>query len=130
TVRFDSHDPQECNLIRETQSEDVAGDESAARTRRWSETLASRLVARELRPGLVENLSPLGQQLGVLFCPGSEIGTTVDSRESPATNGRIQSTDLRLGDGEGNQQDWPLFRVVEITPELLDGQASRFGVLD
>jgi hypothetical protein len=83
-----------------------------------------------LRAGLIENLSPLRKQLRVLLFPGCEIGTAVDSSQSPATNDGIKSADLRLGDGEGNKENWPLFTIVEVTPELLEGQASRFGVLD
>ncbi|HSJ76147.1 MAG TPA: hypothetical protein VK899_08210 [Gemmatimonadales bacterium] len=129
-MRFDSYDTQERNTIRETQSEDVAGDEPAAGPRRRPETLARWLDAGELGAGFVTNLSPLGKQLRVLLFPGGEIGTAIESRQSPATNDGIQAADLGLGYGEGNKGYRALVRIVKVTPELFEGQASRFGVID
>ena len=83
-----------------------------------------------MRAGFSKDLSPLRKQLRVVLFPGGEIGTAVDSSESPSTNDGIQATDLRLGYGEGNKEHRALFRIVQVTPELLEGQASRFGVLD
>src|SRR5689334_10782638 len=129
-MRLDSHDPQKCDPVREREREDVAGAEPAARPRRRTETLTSRLDAGELHPGLVEYLAPLWHQLRAVQLPCGEVGPRVERRQGSVTDGGVEATDLRLRYGEREKERGALLGIVQVTPELLDGQSSRFGVFD